>query len=245
MSEDERRRLTRRDLLRIASAAGAAAIVPPAAIGPPPADAAAAGLTQPAAVVHVREPLLALSASEADILDAVVARLIPSDATGPGATEAMAARYIDRALAGFLAPQREAYRTGLAALDQYARSSRGAAFTALTVGDQDAVLVDLETGAATRAGAAFPGSSAQFFALIRGHTMQGTFGDPFYGGNAGFIGWDLIGYPGVRTAVTANEQQMGAAVTPNHRSAYDGGMFNKAQASLDHSDRHARERHGD
>jgi hypothetical protein len=37
----------------------------------------------------------------------------------------MSARYIDRALAGFLAPRREAYREGLAALDHYARSSRG------------------------------------------------------------------------------------------------------------------------
>jgi hypothetical protein len=107
------------------------------------------------------------------------------------------------------------------------------------------VLVDLESGAASRTGAAFRGSSAQFFSLVRGHTMQGTFGDPYYGGNAAFVGWDLIGYPGVRTAVTANEQQMGVTVTPTHRSAYDGGMFNKAQASRDHDDRNARERYGD
>jgi gluconate 2-dehydrogenase gamma chain len=157
----------------------------------------------------------------------------------------MAARYIDQALAGFLAPQRDAYRAGLAALDQYARVSRGAAFAALPPADQDAVLVDLESGAASRAGATFPGNSAQFFSLVRGHTMQGTFGDPFYGGNAGFVGWDLLGYPGVRTAVTAGEQQMGVTVTPTHRSAYDGGMFNKAQASRDHADPNARERDGD
>jgi gluconate 2-dehydrogenase gamma chain len=241
MSEDERR-LSRRDLLRLASAAGALAIVPTAPGSEPFAVAAGDALVQAAAAVRAREPLQAFTAGEAEILDAIVARLIPTDANGPGATEAMAARYIDRALAGFLAPQRDTYRVGLAALDQYARSSRGAAFTSLSAADQDAVLVDLESGAASRAGATFPGSSAQFFSLVRGHTMQGTFGDPYYGGNAGLIGWDLIGYPGVRTAVTANEQQMGITVTPNHRSAYDSSMFNKAQASLE---RGARERDGD
>jgi ABC-type sugar transport system permease subunit len=54
-----------------------------------------------------------------------------------------------------------------------------------------------------------------------------VFGDPYYGGNAGFVGWDLIGYPGVRTSVTAAEQQMGTKIAPNHRSAYDFAMFRK------------------
>jgi hypothetical protein len=56
------------------------------------------------------------------------------------------------------------------------------------------------------------------------------FGDPYYGGNANFAGWDLIGYPGVRTNVTADDQRLGAKVAPNHRSAYDYDMFNKAVA---------------
>jgi gluconate 2-dehydrogenase gamma chain len=187
-------------------------------------------------VAAAREPLQALTAAEADILDAIVARLIPTDTTGPGASEAMAARYIDRALAGALAPSRSAYRVGLAALDRHAQSSRGAAFTELSPADQDAVLTDIERGADTTAG--FEGSSTQFFGLVRAHTMQGTFGDPYYGGNANFAGWDLIGYPGVRTVVTPGEQRLGVVTPPNHRSAYDGNMFNKAQASHgpDHGD---------
>ena len=52
-----------------------------------------------------------------------------------------------------------------------------------------------------------------FFALVRTHTIQGTFCDPAYGGNANFVGWDLIGYPGVRLNVTAADQRM--AQTPN------------------------------
>jgi gluconate 2-dehydrogenase gamma chain len=57
---------------------------------------------------------------EADTLDAIVARLIPTDENGPGATEARAAIYIDRALAGPLRAARGIYAAGLAAMDEYA-----------------------------------------------------------------------------------------------------------------------------
>jgi len=166
-------------------------------------------------------------------LDLITARLIPSDALGPGAREAQAVRYIDRALAGALASSRDAYRSGLAAFDRYCRMSRGKPFAELAPVDQDSVLIDVETGAATGAGAGFAGSSAQFFAMVLNHTRQGMFGDPYYGGNANFVGWDLLGYPGVRTQVTAADQQAleRNQLKPNRRSAYDNEMFNKATAS--------------
>jgi gluconate 2-dehydrogenase gamma chain len=216
--------LSRRELLKRAGMLGAAAAAAPAAA---PASPNASTQAPVAAAPAVREPLETLTAAEADILDAVVARLIPTDANGPGATEARAAHYIDRALGGALASSREAYSGGLAALDAYARSSRGAPFAQLSAADQDLVLTDVESGAATGFGA----SSAIFFELMRNHTIQGTFCDPFYGGNAKFAGWDLIGYPGVRTLVTPEEQRMGITLKPNHRSAYDYGMFTKATAS--------------
>jgi gluconate 2-dehydrogenase gamma chain len=120
------------------------------------------------------------------------------------------------------------YRAGLSSLDRYARESRGKAFHELTPSDQDSVLMDVESGSATPG--IFAGSSATFFNLVRTHTLQGTFGDPFYGGNANFVGWDLIGYPGVRTMVTVADQQLMErnSLKPNHRSAYDTEMFNKA-----------------
>src|SRR4051794_13618047 len=175
-----------------------------------------------------REPLENLTAAEADLLDAVVARLIPTDATGPGATEARAAHYIDRALGGPLASSRQAYTSGLAALDRYARLSRGKPFTELAPADQDAVLTAVESGAAT----GFSGGSDAFFALLLSHTHQGTFGDPYYGGNANFVGWDLIGYPGVRTMVTAADQQPleKGELKTNYKSAYDYDSFTKASA---------------
>jgi gluconate 2-dehydrogenase gamma chain len=211
--------LSRRDLLKLAGAAGAAAVS---------ADAAAQGRR----AGPVREPLRALTTHEADLLDRIAALLVPSDEHGPGATEAMAVRYIDRALASALQEQREAYRIGLAALEQYARKTRGAPFLQLSETRQISLLIDVETGTATGADVGFAGSSAQFFALMRGHVMQGTFGDPYYGGNANFVGWDLIGYPGVRTYVAPADQRLLSPPTRVRTSAYDNPMFNKAIVDL-------------
>src|SRR5215472_13115265 len=90
------------------------------------------------------EALETLTAGEADTLEAIVARLIPTDENGPGATEARAAHYIDRALTGPLRGSRGAYAAGLAAIDVYAQASKGAAFAKLSPRDQDAVLTDME-----------------------------------------------------------------------------------------------------
>lgn len=221
------KRVSRRDLFKRAGLAGAALTIPltPSAAkateGPPDVAAQARAATPPR-----REPIENLTAAEADMLEAICARIIPSDASGPGAREARAAHYIDRALGGALKDSREAYRAGLAAFDAYCRSSRRAPFIELSERDQDSVLIDVETGAAT----GFPASSAQFFNMVRTHTLQGTFGDPYYGGNANFIGWDLIAYPGIRLNVSVEDQRLGAKLTPTHKSAYDTEMFTKAHA---------------
>jgi gluconate 2-dehydrogenase gamma chain len=222
-------RLTRRELLKQAGLAGAAAAIVPGAITPakPPSAVVAGPAPQAAAVA--REPLEALTAAEADVLEAVCTRLIPSDENGPGAAEARAARYIDRALAGFLAPSRQAYAAGLAAIDRHAVKLRGTAFHQLAPADQDTVLKEVEAGKAE----GLPAGPTSFFNLVRTHTIQGTFCDPFYGGNADFVGWDLLGYPGVRTIVTPDDQRMGITLKPNHKSAYDYAMFTKATAKLE------------
>jgi gluconate 2-dehydrogenase gamma chain len=217
--------ISRRDLLKRAAAIGGAAAVAGSAEA---SRSAEAPRLAEAFALQRREPLEHLTAAEADILDAVVARLIPTDANGPGATEARAAHYIDRALGSALAPSRPAYTAGLAALDRHARSSRGKPFTELAAADQDSLLVEVENGTAT----GFAGSAAAFFALVLSHTLQGTFGDPYYGGNANFVGWDLIGYPGIRTMVSAAEQEQleKRALKANRKSAYDSNSFTKATA---------------
>ena len=232
MSDEKPRVITRREILKGAGAIAAAATstaVPGAAVP----DALLPGAGAQAAARAA--PLEALTAQEADLLDLITARLIPTDTLGPGAREAQVVRYIDRALGGALASSRDAYRSGLSAFDRYCRMSRGKPFGELTPIDQDSVLIDVETGAATGSGAGFAGSSAQFFAMVLNHTRQGMFGDPYYGGNVNFVGWDLLGYPGVRTQVTAADQQAleRNQLKPNHRSAYDNEMFNKATASVE------------
>jgi gluconate 2-dehydrogenase gamma chain len=161
-----------------------------------------------------------LASHELATLAAVCARIIPTDDNGPGATEAGAHRYIDRALSGWLASSRDAYVTGLSEVDAAAQKARGRRFIDLPPVDQDAVLRDLEAGA--------------FFGLVRLHTIQGTFCDPAYGGNTNFVGWNLIAYPGIRLAVTAADQRMSAQLTPVRRSAYDYAMFSALGAAHAH-----------
>ena len=214
--------LSRRQLLKRAGLVGAAAIATP--IGTLVPSPGAAQLSAQAQTAIGRSPVLdTLTAAEAETLEAITARLIPSDVNGPGALEAQAARYIDRALGGALASSHDAYRSGLAAVDDYARASKGPPFAKLSTADQDAVLRDMEANVA----AGFVPDASTFFNLVRAHTIQGTFCDPYYGGNENFVGWDLIGYPGVRLAVTPNEQRLDSRLTPTHRSAYEYGMFSK------------------
>jgi len=211
---DDGRAFSRRVLLTRAALFSAGAIVPAEMlVRRVPGQAAAGGTAAGQAPAAAREPLDTLTAAEAATLEAIAARLIPTDGNGPGAADARAARYIDRALGGALADAREAYRAGLAAVDAYARASKSAPFAQLSAADQDAVLTEME--------------STPFFTVVRTHTIQGTFCDPYYGGNANFVGWDLIGYPGIRLAVTADQQRLGARPAPTHRSAYDHAMFSK------------------
>lgn len=220
---DDERGFSRRVLLTRTVLFGAGAIVPADMLRRrmPDDPAPAAASTQAAD----RDTLETLTAAEAATLEAIAARLIPTDGNGPGATEARAARYIDRALGGALANAREAYRAGLAAVDAYARASKSAPFAQLSAADQDAILTEME--------------STPFFTVVRTHTIQGTFGDPYYGGNANFAGWDLIGYPGVRLAVAPDDQRMDRRPARVRRSAYDHAMFSKkrpARARLSRTD---------
>jgi gluconate 2-dehydrogenase gamma chain len=229
--------IARRELLK---RVGAAAVVPPPMLLPlvsPEQATTSAAQSSGSAAAAVET----LTAAEAETLGAIAARLIPTDGNGPGAAEARAAQYIDRALGGALAPFRESYRAGLAAIDRHAQGAKGNSFARLPPADQDQLLRDVERNAVTD----FPDAAA-FFNIVLSHTIQGTFCDPFYGGNANFAGWDLIGYPGVRLAVTADEQGLNAHPSPTHMSAYDYRMFSTrrpARASRDSGDQAGH--HGD
>lgn len=148
----------------------------------------------------VRIPLRFFTEAEALIVAAAVARIFPSDESGPGAKEAGVVIYIDRQLAGpygrdahrytkepFVedalpefgyqgkATPREIYRFGLQGLK---------GLEARSPADQDAALRTIE--------------SSMFFGLLRQHTIEGMFCDPAHGGNVDLVGWQLVGFPGPR-----------------------------------------------
>jgi gluconate 2-dehydrogenase gamma chain len=100
------------------------------------------------------------------------------------------------------------YREGVQTLDELSNARFGARFKALDDEQQDAVLEELSgkpkpepiapgrrAAASTILQAAGDDGLAFFDALVL-HTRQGFYGDPVYGGNAGRVGWQVIGFPG-------------------------------------------------
>lgn len=211
------RRLSRRSILKRAAAAGAAAAAPARLL----AQAGGSG-----------EPYANLTASEGATLEAIVSRLLPADANGPGALEAGAVRFIDLGLEGALAASRGIYAAGLAAVEGRARAEFGGRFAELETADQDALLESIERDDRPVASDAtlYPVAPSSFFDLVLEHTIEGTFCDPSYGGNRDFIGWEILGYPGIRLAVTAADQAMDAKPAPTRISAYDLPMFDDDSA---------------
>jgi gluconate 2-dehydrogenase gamma chain len=164
-------------------------------------------------------PWLYFTADEAAAVEAIVDRLIPPDQSGPGGKEAGCAVFIDRQLAGSFGDSRrlymrppfangtasqglqspivpkERYRTSLAALDDYCKTTfAGKSFAALGAAEQDKILDGLEKADIKLK----DGSGKDFFEVILANAMEGFFADPIYGGNRDMAGWKLIGFPGAR-----------------------------------------------
>jgi len=159
----------------------------------------------------------ALSAAEMRVLEAFIDRLIPADELGPGAVEAGVHVYIDGTLAEGAAAGLASFRDGLEGLDAYSQRLRGRAFADLPAAGRDAIIVQMENGTAD----GFANARA-VFARIRTLTLEGMFGDPFYGGNRNFVGWDLIRYPGPRLAVAPEDQALKHEIKPYRKSAFGG-----------------------
>jgi gluconate 2-dehydrogenase gamma chain len=186
-----------------------AALVPVAAL-----QSSAQTKAAPASTEH------ALTPRQLRTLEAFIDRLIPRDENGPGAVDAGAQSYIDRQLAGYLSNEKATFLAGLEAVDAYARRAQGAPLADLPAEKRDALLTAIETNRAE----GLPAGRA-FFNRARRLTLEGMFGDPYYGGNKNFAGWDLIQYPGPRPAVGPEQQKMSTPATPYHHSAFgtDGG----------------------
>jgi gluconate 2-dehydrogenase gamma chain len=163
---------------------------------------------------HILPPLMFFNEEEARTIEAVTARIIPGDAHNPGAKEAEAVIFIDRALAGYFSHLQTFYREGIAALDQSSRSKFGCVFLDLNESQQDEFLRSIEGGLEQRSieGALRDegsGKLSQFFSVVYEHTLEGTFGDPIYGGNRDAIGWKMVGFPGAQWSYTAEQMRPG------------------------------------
>lgn len=127
-------------------------------------------------------PPRVLTPEEAVELEAIAARIIPGDASDPGAREAGVVHFIDRAFETFMAGGEADAREGLAALERRAREAYPEAerFSELTPDRQDELLREIE--------------SEPFFARMRFLTVVGMFAMPSYGGNRDESGWRLLGF---------------------------------------------------
>jgi gluconate 2-dehydrogenase gamma chain len=159
-----------------------------------------------------------LNAAEVDFLNAALDRLIPSDALGPGAREAGVVVFIDRQLAGDYGRASQSYMQGpfasgtpsqgnqiemtpavlyrslIEKIDAHCQTQFGKRFAALAGGAQDELLHAAEKGTLALDGVPIQ----HFFQVLWQNTQEGYFADPLYGGNQGFAGWMLVGYPGPR-----------------------------------------------
>lgn len=163
-------------------------------------------------------PYLFFSPDEARFIEAAVARLIPTDETGPGATEAGVSHFLDSQLNGpygradrwyMLGPWRggeesqgyqsrltpaQLYRFAIAAIDAHLKETKKKVFADLSPQDQDELLTALEGGKLDLQNV----SGKVFFEQLLQNTIEGFFCDPIHGGNRGMVSWKMIGFPGAR-----------------------------------------------
>ena len=154
---------------------------------------------------EVLPALIFFNEEEARIVEAITARIIPGDPGNPGAKEAGAVIYIDRALAGFFSPLQTFYREGIAEFERNSRARFGSGFLGLSENQQDEFLRSIEGSL----GEERSGKLTQFFAVVYQHTLEGTFGDPIYGGNRGGVGWKMVGFPGAQWSYSPEQMKPG------------------------------------
>ena len=138
-----------------------------------------------------------LDEEEISLLDAIVEQIIPTD-DFPGGKWANVSNFIDKQLNTYYRKHQLAYREGLAAFEKTVIQMKAKKFEELPFTEQTAMLEKMEAGE-------FYGdywkdhSPANFFEMIRQHSLQGFYGSPAHGGNRGYISYYMLGldYPNV------------------------------------------------
>jgi gluconate 2-dehydrogenase gamma chain len=210
---------TRRSVL---AAVGVAAALPASAL-----RAAAVG-PQPVFPHPVAPTYVFFDAAEARFIEAACERLLPADASVPGALAAGVPRYLDHHLAGAWGAGERLYRRGpwqpgtpanaqpsrfapavlfRTALSAVRRDSKkrgapgtpdGTPFDEWPAATQDSYLQLLAAGAVNLDGV----PSAVFFQMLLGMTVEGFFSDPRFGGARDRVAWPMHGFPGAHACVS-------------------------------------------
>lgn len=166
---------------------------------------------------------------EADLMEAFAGRIWPGDLDDPGAIQAGAVHYVDRALAGPYGEYQRAYRAILRDQLDLVRQRYGVGARDLDDDQLDQLLADLEG----RTGDADPLSHmagrrlelglgpSSSFEMIRTHVLEGVFSDPIHGGNRDFAGWRAVNYPGAHYVYSAAEQQVFEPLIKPYQSVAD------------------------
>src|SRR5579859_276240 len=160
-----------------------------------PALVAAAEHARQAAKSSAPQKFQFFKPEEAAEVDAITARIIPSDET-PGAREAGVVYFIDRALTTFAADDQKTYREGLPALQARTRElfPGVAKFSAASPEQQDQILHSFDEPGVNK-NPCRRVAVTSFFPTVRAHTVIGFLIDPesALGGNRNGVGWKLIG----------------------------------------------------
>jgi gluconate 2-dehydrogenase gamma chain len=138
-----------------------------------------------------------LNEEEITLLDAIVEQIIPTD-DFPGGKWANVSNFIDKQLDSYYRHHQAAYREGLSAFENTVIQMKNKQFEELPFEEQTLILEKMEAGE-------FSGDywkdhpSAEFFDLVRQHSLQGFYGSPVHGGNREYISYKMLGldYPNV------------------------------------------------
>ena len=165
--------------------------------------------------------------AEAGFIEAACERLIPADASSPGARDTGVAEYVDLQLAGPWGAGEQSYRIGpwqpgtpaqihptsfkpaqlfRTALAAIPRDLAGRGipcevqFGELPADVQDGYLRFLEAGEADLDGV----PSAVFFRLLLTMTVEGFFSNPLHGISRDRVNWRMHGFPGAHAIASAS-----------------------------------------
>lgn len=125
------------------------------------------------------------------VMVAIADRLLPADASGPGAKDVDVAAFFDKVMKddrlGTIHPL---LKRGCAFLMKAAHAEANAGFAALDAAAQDDLLLRLSENKMRPDG--FQGPT--FVRVMLALTLEGYLGDPRHGGNKGGLGWRTLGF---------------------------------------------------